>query len=191
MQTKTRSLMLHGLGFVTGDPTIKIGYPYVVHPGIQVTVEKPGDSKWIYMMLPIDRGSLITDIKIAHHRTGFQSHVSLVRIVEQKEPVSATVVFNDQISHSIPSTSVINSECKVMVKNSVLLKVCMEFSNTDDMIEFGSVEIRYIPDYDLSMKEDEKESIIYQFKQEQFENGNRPSVRQLLFGKKKESIISK
>ena len=68
--SKTESLMLHGIGFVTGDPTINLGYPYISHPGMQVTVNEPGDSKWIYMMLPVVSGSLITDIKISYHRVG-------------------------------------------------------------------------------------------------------------------------
>ncbi|NLJ00387.1 MAG: hypothetical protein GX371_04450 [Bacteroidales bacterium] len=144
---KVRSLMLHSLGFITGDPSIKVSYPYLFHPGLQVTVNEPGDAKWIYLMLPITRGSLITDIKIAHHRTGIQSRVTLVRLVEQREPVSATVIHDEAIDKAIPSTCVINSTCRVVVNNSTLLKVCMNFANTDDMIEFGSVEICYIPDY--------------------------------------------
>lgn len=155
-QSGTESLMLHALGFITGDPSIRISYPYVFHPGMQVTVSEPGDSKWIYMMLPITRGSLITDIRIAHHRTGIQSHITLVRLVEQREPIAATVLHNDYIERTVPATSVISSACRVVVNNSVLLKVCMDFAGTDDMIELGSVEVRYIPNYAVFPKEKKK-----------------------------------
>ena len=35
--------MLHALGLVTGDPTIRISSPFVFHPGVQITVSEPGD----------------------------------------------------------------------------------------------------------------------------------------------------
>ncbi len=188
MKSKTRSLLLHGLGFVTGDPTIKIGYPYVFHPGLRVTVSEPGSSKWIYMMLPLECGNLVTDVNIAHHRTGIQSHVSLVRLIEQKEPISATVLYDNKISHSIPSMSVINSACHVIVKNSILLKVCMDFNSTDDIIEFGSVEIRYIP----STVAHEEESVdnTLQSNVKRDISTHRITLRELFFKRKKENIIS-
>jgi len=145
-----QTLMLHAMGFVTGDPTITIGYPFVFHPGVQVTVTEPGEAKWVYMMLPVPKGSLLTEIKVAHHRSGIQSHISHIRLVEQKEPVTAEVVHDDKIEKSRPSISVISSACHVVVRKSILLKICMEFTNTDDMIEFGAVEVQFIPDYEMT-----------------------------------------
>lgn len=145
--SKRKSLLMHGVGFVTGDPTIELSYPFTFHPGMQITVTEPGDSKWIYMMLPLEMGSLITDIKIAHHRTGLNSYISLIRLIEQKEPISATVIYNEKFTNDIPSTYVISSGCNVIVGKSILLKVCMNFASKEDMIEIGSVEIRYIPSY--------------------------------------------
>jgi len=138
------------MGFVSGDPTIRISYPYVFHPGVQVTVTEPGDSKWIYMMLPMPKGSLITDIKVAHHRTGIQSYVSHIRLVEQREPVTAEVVHDDKIAESVPSNSIISCACHVVARKSMMLKICMTFDNTDDMIEFGAVELQFIPDYEMA-----------------------------------------
>lgn len=146
--SKTESLMLHGIGFVTGDPSINLGYPYVFHPGMQITVNEPGDSKWIYMMLPVVNGSLITDIKISYHRVGIDNRILFVRLVEQGEPISATVVHDDKLSNDLPTSGIIQSSCRVLVKKSILLKVCLDFQNTDDMIEFGSVEIKYIPAFE-------------------------------------------
>lgn len=145
--SKTESLMLHGVGFVTGDPTIKLSYPFTFHPGMQVTATEPGDSKWIYMMIPLPQGSLITDIRIAHHRVGLNSHISIIRLIEQKEPISATVIHDERFTNTVPSTCVIKTGCNVVVGKSILLKVCMNFASKDDMIEIGSVEVRYIPSF--------------------------------------------
>lgn len=146
--TKRVSLMLHSIAFVTGDPTIKLGYPYVFHPGMQIRVNKEGDSKWIYMMLPLSSGDLITDIKIAYHRVGIENSIVMVRLVEQGEPISATVVHDEKTSSDLPATGVIHSSCSVLVKKSILLKVCLDIQNIEDMIEFGSVEIGYVPRFE-------------------------------------------
>lgn len=197
--SRTQSLMLHALGFVTGDPSIRIDYPYVFHPGLQVTVSEPGDSKWIYMMLPITRGSLITGIKIAHHRTGLQSHITLVRLVEQRVPVSATVVHNEIIEKTVPVTCVIGSICRVVVNHSILLKVCMDFASTDDMIELGSVEVSYIPEY-TSLPEHKKKEIKAEYNGEESAvnlfntahslNLHRPSFMELFLQKKRRKKVS-
>ncbi|MEA4905083.1 MAG: hypothetical protein VB090_09640 [Petrimonas sp.] len=197
--SKGESLMLHSLGFVTGDPTIKIDYPYVFHPGLQVTVSEPGDAKWIYMMLPVSRGSLITNIKIAHHRIGLQSHIMLIRLIEQREPIFAMVVHNEAIGETVPDTCVISSPCRVMVENSILLKVCMNFASTDDMIELGMVEVSYIPHY-ASLLRLKKREVETEFQKEDslaglFSNSpslnlNRPSLMKLFLQKKRKKKVS-
>lgn len=156
--SSTQSLMLHALGFVTGDTSIRISYPFLFHPGVQVTVTEPGEAKWIYMMLPVTRGSLITDINIAHHRTGLESRISIIRLIEQREPIVATVVHDGAIEKTVPSTCVVSTSCRVVVNRSILLKVCMDFADSDDMIELGSVEVRYVPEY-ASLPEAKKKEI--------------------------------
>lgn len=198
--SRKQSLMLHALGFVTGDPSIRIDYPYVFHPGLRVRVNEPGDSKWIYMMLPVGKGSLITDIQIAYHRTGIQSHVTLVRLVEQREPVSATVVYNEEIKKTIPATCIIGSACHVVVNNSILLKVCMDFANTDDLIELGSVEVCYIPEYTSQAEYKRKEAKKVSYQKEEpiagLLNGSHslnlqhPSLAELFLQRKKKKKIS-
>lgn len=140
--------MLHAVGFVTGDPTIKISSPYVFHPGVQISVTEPGDSKWIYMMLPLPKGSLIEEIRVAHHSSGIESRVTHIRLVEQREPVAADVLYDHPVEQELPSHYIISSACRVIVERSVLLNICMEFTSSDELIEFGSIEIKYIPDYE-------------------------------------------
>lgn len=151
------TLMLHGIGFITGDPSIRISYPYVFHPGVRITVKEPGEAKWIYMMLPLPKGSLITQVKIAYHIVGIQSHISLVRLVEQREAVAATVLHNEVIEKPLPSSGIIRAACKAVVSKSTLLKICMEFENSDDIIEFGGVEVNYIPHFNTHSEEEEEE----------------------------------
>ncbi len=194
--SQTESMMMHGVGFVTGDPTIKLSYPFTFHPGMQVTVTEPGDSKWIYMMLPLNQGSLITDIKIAHHRTGLNSHISLIRLIEQQEPISATVVHNDKFDNNVPSTCVINSGCKVIVSKSILLKVCLDFFSKEDMIEIGSVEIRYIPSFislsgmDKSEKKNSEQSQIFKFS-ENIRDESKLTLSELFLQRKRKTISNK
>ncbi len=197
MLDRTQSLMLHGVGFVSGDPTVRISKPYVFHPGVQIIATEPGYAKWIYMMLPINRGSLITDIKIAQHRVGIESRISIIRLVEQKEPTSATVVHDYKIENTLsPTTGTISTGCKVIVNNSILLKVCLDFLNTEDIIEIGSVEIRYIPEY-VSLSEADKmerngsRDISNSITGSSYnEKVKRPSLADLIFKKQRKNIIS-
>lgn len=153
---KRESLMLHAIGFVTGDPSVRISNPHTFRPGVQVTTAEAGDSKWLYMMLPVTQGSLITDIRIAHHRTGLRSHVAIIRLVEQQEPVAVEVAHNEMFDEALPGTCVVSSACWVIVKHAVLLKVCLDFADSADIIELGSVEVSYIPGY-TSLPEYRKE----------------------------------
>lgn len=184
-----QTLMLHSLGFVTGDPTIRIGYPFVFHPGVQVTVTEPGDAKWVYMMLPVPKGSLITEIKVAFHRSGIQNYISHIRLVSQREPVTAEVVHDDKIETDSSSISVARSSCHVVVNKSIMLKICMKFANTDDMIEFGSVEIDHVPDYQKNLfteeedKASQEDTQIYKYYNKQLEK--QPSLVDLFFQKKR------
>lgn len=193
--SKRKSLLMHGVGFVTGDPTIELSYPFTLHPGMQVTVTEPGDSKWIYMMLPLEMGSLITDIKIAHHRTGLNSYISLIRLIEQKEPISATVIYNEKFTNDIPSTCVISFGCSTVVNKSILLKVCMNFASKDDIIEIGSVEIRYIPSF-VSLSDIDKNERKYNEPGQIFKfNGisketEKPFLLELFSQRKKKTILT-
>lgn len=192
-----QTLMLHAIGFVTGDPTIRIGYPFLFHPGVQITVTEPGEAKWVYLMLPVPKGSLLTEIKVAYHLSGIQSRISHIRLVEQREPVTAEVIHDDKIAENIPSISVISSACHVIAKKSMLLKICMEFTNTDDMIEFGAIEVQFIPNYEFVNLPDERDkkrkedTLIYKFNGKHAVNEAQPTLTNLFFQSIKKKSISK
>lgn len=156
---RAKSLMLHGIGFVSGDPTVRIGYPFVYHPGVKVTVSEQGEAKWIYMAIPLCKGDLISGIKVAYRNHGMSSGISLLRIVEQSEPVSATVVHNVELDRNTAGFTVFSSPCNIIVNSSAMLKLCMDFGDASDVIEIGSVEVRFIPGYaDTTEQEDSKQS---------------------------------
>ena len=160
---QTEKLMLHGIGFVSGDPTIKLEYPYVQHTGMRVSVTEPGKVKWLYMMLPLSKGSLIKEVNISCHCTNTLSRITHLRLVEQGEPTTATLLHDSVLGEEIFHTNyvTIRTNCDVTVKNSILLKLCLNFLDTDDLIEIGSVAIKYVPAYDQI---DETEKMEEQFR---------------------------
>ncbi|MFA7104193.1 MAG: hypothetical protein WC165_03505 [Dysgonamonadaceae bacterium] len=146
---KMESLMLHGIGFVSGDPTIMFEYPFLLHSGMQINVTEPGNVKWIYMMLPLTKGSLIKEIEISCHCSDLLSRITHLRLVEQSEPFTSNLVHNEIIEEECFHTnfSKVHSNCNVIVNKSILLKLCLNFIDTDDTIKIGSVEVKYIPCY--------------------------------------------
>lgn len=98
--------------------------------------------------------------KIAYHIVGIQSYIPLVRLVEQREPIAATVLHNKVVDKPLPSSGIIKAECRAVVSKSTLLKICMEFENSDDIIEFGGgVEVNYIPHFNTQNIEEERKKI--------------------------------
>ena len=74
------------------------------------------------------------------------------------------------------------------MKKSILLKVCIDFKNTDDMIEFGLVEIKYIPAFEeiTGMKRRfmrEKNLLISDSNGNNSEKEHNPTMTELLFNK--------
>lgn len=155
MKPANKYLMLNGIGFVTGDPTIKISAPFVFHPGTQVTVTEPGNAKWIYIPLPLCKGDLITGISVVYNKTDMNTDVALVRIVQQESPVLATVAYSQKTHCEATGVITLNGSCQVEVKTSVLLNLCLDFASAADMIELGAVEIHYIPEYTFPEVKDE------------------------------------
>ena len=155
MKPVDKCLMLNGMGFATGDPSIKINPPFVFHPGTRVTVTEPGNAKWIYIPLPLCKGDLITGISVVYNKSDINTDITQVRMVEQESPTSGTVAYSRKTNCEATGVLTLNGSCKVEVKTSVLLNLCLDFASAADMIELGAVEIRYIPEYTLPEVENE------------------------------------
>ena len=136
--------MLTGIGFVTGDPTLKLDYPYVSHAVTQIKATTVGDLKWMSMMLPLHKGDTITAIKLSYRNSSARSFISQIRLTSQLNPPIAMVRHDDgtDLLSTIPvtQTSVVNN---LVVDNSIVLSLRLNFGNLSDMIEIGAVEIVY------------------------------------------------
>ena len=173
--------MLNGIGLVTGDPTIKISYPFVFHPGAQVTVTEPGDAKWIYMMLPLCKGDLITEIKIVYQRTDINSDLLLMRLIEQDKPTSATVLHNLKVKSEATGVITITSACHIEVKKSMILKLCLNFSTIHTLLEFGAIEVKYIPEYtSMETKIEDKPNLSFLRPREMEKSGKAKQIQSKL-----------
>ncbi len=149
MKPANKSLMLNGMGFATGDPSIKISAPFILHPGTRVTVTEPGNAKWIYILLPLCKGDLITGTSVVYNKSDINTKIAQVRMVEQESPASATVVYSQKTNCEETGVLTLTGSCKVEVKTSVLLNLCLDFASTASMIELGAIEIHYIPEFAL------------------------------------------
>jgi len=51
-----QTMWLSPTNFVTGDPTLRVSYPFVSHPSTNVSCTTPEDFKWVSMglRLPAD-----------------------------------------------------------------------------------------------------------------------------------------
>jgi len=179
---KMESLMLHGIGFVSGDPTIKFGYPFLLHSGMQVNVTEPGNVKWIYMMLPLTKGSLIKEIEISCHCSDVLSRITHLRLVEQSEPFTSNLVHDEIIKEECfhSNFTKVHSNCNVIVNKSILLKLCLDFVDSDDTIKIGSVEVKFISDYkqveDIE-KMEERNRYLKQIERQKHDNRNRDKTK--------------
>ena len=90
---------------------------------------------------------------------------------------------------------IIHTGCSVIVRKSTLLKVCMNFSNTDEMIEIGSVEIRYIPSFvtlsgiDKNEMKISEENHFFTISESQKIEEVKPTLAELFSQKKRKTIF--
>lgn len=138
------SLMLNGIGFITGDPTLKLNYPQVTHPGLQITTNAITQFKWIYLMLPLTKGSSITGLAITYNNSNARSFITQTRLVNQTSPDSALVVHDDATQLTATTVTTHTSTVSgVTVTGSIVLMLRLNFTNVADTIEIGSVEVDY------------------------------------------------
>jgi hypothetical protein len=137
-----KSLMLNGIGFVTGDPTLKLNYPFVSHVGFQINASATGDLKWVSMMLPLNKGEIVNGIRITYRNTNVRSFISQIRLVELVSSNTAIVRHDDGTDLlSTVSTTATSAVSNLQVNGSILLMLRLNFGNIADMIEIGAVEI--------------------------------------------------
>lgn len=93
----TQTLWLSPIDFVTGDSTLKLSFPSVKHPAVEVKSKKPGDLKWVYMGLRLPPCSAIKAVRICYQLENSRSFISQVRLTEMQTPEQALVRHDDPI----------------------------------------------------------------------------------------------
>lgn len=136
------TLWLSPTGYVTGDPTLQISYPFVSHPGTVVTCVTPGDFKWISMGLPLLSSRSIKEVSICYQLTNPQNFISQIRLAQMTTPNQAVVQHDDgtDLTNTTPScyTSIVGG---FFPAGAVTLALRLNFQNTTDQIMLGAVSI--------------------------------------------------
>lgn len=136
------TLWLSPTGYVTGDPTLQISYPFVSHPSTVVTCVTPGDLKWISMGLPLLSSRSIKEVSICYQLRNPQSFISQVRLTQMTTPNQAVVQHDDgtDLTNTTPScyTSVVSG---FFPAGAVTLELRLNFQNATDQIMLGAVSI--------------------------------------------------
>src|SRR5271166_4284835 len=129
--------------FVSGDPTLRISYPYVSHPGAVVTCTEPGDLKWVSMGLRLPPDRQIGEVVICYQVSNAGSFISQVRLAEMTTPDHATVI-HDDATHlaSTAPTSYASVVPGLVPSGAVTLELRLNFQNTSDEIMLGAVGVK-------------------------------------------------
>jgi hypothetical protein len=133
-------IWLSPTNFVTGDPTLRVSYPFVSHPSTIVGCTAPGDFKWVSMGLRLPSDVQIEQVIICYEVSNVLSFISQVRLVEMTTPDRATVVHDDpaHLTSTAPATSAVSG---VAPSGAVTLELRLNFQNTSDEIRLGAVGV--------------------------------------------------
>jgi hypothetical protein len=138
------TIWLSTTGFVTGDPTLKISYPFVSHPGVVVTCTAPGDLKWVSMGLLVPPNAKIENVIIAYEVSSPQSFISQIRLAEMTTPDHASVLHDDPTPlQSTSPTSYTSHVGGLATEGAVTLGLRLNFQNTSDEIRLGAVGVTF------------------------------------------------
>jgi hypothetical protein len=139
-----KKLALNGNSLNSGDPSLKLDFPWTAHPSIQITTTSQGDLKWVFLTLPVNVGSKIDSVTIYYQNSSTSSFISQIRLTNQTTPDFATVVHDDGTDlHSTSPTSFTSSVSGVVVEGSIILELRLFFASTSDMIKIGAIVIGY------------------------------------------------
>lgn len=87
-----QTIWLSPTGFVTGDPTLRVSYPFVSHPGTIVSCTAPRDFKWVSMGSRLPPDAQIDDVVICYEVSNARSFIAQVRLAEMTTPDVATAL---------------------------------------------------------------------------------------------------
>ena len=141
-----QTLWLSPANFVTGDPTLRISYPYVAHPSTEVSCTAPGDFKWVSLGLQLPPDVYIDEIIVYHEVSNERSFIAQVRLAEMTSPQSATVIYDDP-SHLTSTTPASHSSPVggYVPTGAMTLELRLNFQDTNDKVFLGAVAVKIRP----------------------------------------------
>ena len=130
--------------YVTGDPSLVIGYPFVSHPSTVVTSKTTGDFKWVSVGLRLPPSVSIEEVTVCYQVSNPQSFISQVRLVEMDTPEQAVVIHDDgtDLKSTTPTCYTSHVGGKVPTPGTaVTLALRLNFHHTNHRILLGAVGV--------------------------------------------------
>ena len=148
-----QTLWLSPTEFVTGDPSLRLSYPYISHSYTIVTCTSPGDFKWIFMGLWLPENVAIEEIIVCYHISIQQtqqnqlSFISQIRLTEMMTPDKAIIIHDDGtgLKDTSPTCYTSRVDGKVPSAGStVTLALRLNFKNITDKIMLGAIGVKVL-----------------------------------------------
>jgi parallel beta-helix repeat protein len=138
-----QTIWLGPTNFVTGDPTLRVSYPFVSHPSTIIGCTAPGDFKWVSMGLRLPPDVLIEELVISYQVSNARSFISQIRLAEMTTPDHATVIHDDPTHLTSTTPVTYNSAVSGRLPAGALtLELRLNFQNASDEILLGAVGIK-------------------------------------------------
>jgi hypothetical protein len=137
-----QTIWLSPTNFVTGDPTLRVSYPFVSHSSTVVTCTATGDLKWVSVGLRLPPDVQIEAVIICYEVSNARSFISQVRLTEMTTPDHANVIHDDPSHLTSTAPATYSSAIPGLVPSgAVALELRLSFQNTSDEIQLGAVGV--------------------------------------------------
>ena len=152
----TNTQWLSPTDFVTGDESLRIAYPSVTHPAVEVKATTAGDLKWISLGLKIAPFREIIAVHVCYQLSNSRSFISQIRLAEMQTPDHAVVHHDDGTElistqptcYRSPLSTAYRPDGAVLLELRLNFQVDPQTQKVVDTITLGAVglEVRsYIP----------------------------------------------
>jgi hypothetical protein len=126
--------------FVSGDKSLKISYPSVTHPAVEIKTSTRGDLKWIYLGLRVPSDHEVHAIQVCYQLSNSRSFISQVRLVEMQTPDQSIVRHDDGTNLQSTTPTCYRSPVVAFRPGAaVLLALRLNFRNVADTITLGGI----------------------------------------------------
>lgn len=139
-------LFLSSVDFVSGDPTLKLEYPYTSHADTEITATMGGDHKWIYLGIPVRSDESIRAVTVHYQLANAQSFISQIRLTEQTTPDRNTVIHDDGTNLTSTKPAIYTSQVGGRAPaGAITLQLRLQFGGTGPAhkINLGAVIVDF------------------------------------------------